>query len=138
MARPSTVKGLCAATGAAFSDLLLPCTFCLRFLTAVEKGFFDACPLQLQWKKNCAYGCCLSCLRKCALLEHNVYYERKLSDSERVVLGQRVDEFSVRCGSCMKLLEASEKLRCCSENKLDVVRGRVRGVCGLCRLAVEA
>nr|AYE19136.1 E6 [Panthera leo persica papillomavirus 1]AYE19154.1 E6 [Panthera leo persica papillomavirus 1]AYE19166.1 E6 [Panthera leo persica papillomavirus 1]AYE19185.1 E6 [Panthera leo persica papillomavirus 1] len=137
MARPSTVKGLCAATGAAFSDFLLPCTFCLRFLTSVEKGFFDACPLQLQWKRNSAFGCCLSCIRKCASVERSVFFERKLTDAELAVLLQKRDECFIRCGYCMKQLEASDKLRCCLAQELDVVRGRVRGVCSLCRLSVE-
>ncbi|AAL86453.1 E6 protein [Felis domesticus papillomavirus 1] len=137
MARPSSVQGLCAATGAAFADLLLPCSFCLRFLTSVEKSLFDAYPLQLQWKQGCAFGCCQSCIRKCALVERACYFQRKVTDSEVAGLLERVREACVRCGYCMRALGPPDKIQCCLERDLDLIRGKVRGRCGLCRLSVE-
>nr|AYE19139.1 E6 [Acinonyx jubatus papillomavirus type 1]AYE19142.1 E6 [Acinonyx jubatus papillomavirus type 1]AYE19145.1 E6 [Acinonyx jubatus papillomavirus type 1]AYE19148.1 E6 [Acinonyx jubatus papillomavirus type 1]AYE19151.1 E6 [Acinonyx jubatus papillomavirus type 1] len=138
MARPSSVQGLCAVTGASFPDFLLPCHFCLRFLTCVEKALFDACPLQLQWRDNCAYGCCQSCIRHCAFVERSKYFERKVTEAEACSLLESIDDFLVRCGFCMRTLGPGEKIRCCFGNDLNVIRGQVRGVCGLCRLSTEA
>ncbi|AAX86612.1 E6 protein [Lynx rufus papillomavirus 1] len=137
MARPSSVQGLSAATGAAFTDLLLPCTFCLRFLTSVEKALFDAYPLQLQWKSGCAFACCQSCIRKCAQVERNCYFERQMTETELVGLLSRVEEALIRCGYCMRSLKPGDKVRCCVEHKLDVIRGQCRGLCGLCRLSLK-
>ncbi|AAX86619.1 E6 protein [Puma concolor papillomavirus 1] len=137
MARPSSVQGLCEATGAKFSDLLLPCTFCLRFLTSVEKALFDAFPLQLRWKGRCAFGCCQGCIRLCAQIERRFYYERKVTETELCGLLDHPEAACVRCGFCMRRLGTCDKVRCCFENDLDVVRGQVRGRCGLCRLSVE-
>jgi len=134
MARPTTVKGLCEETGAAFVDFLLPCTFCYRFLTNVEKSLFDAWPLELRWKDGCVYGCCQKCIRHCGYLERTCYFQRQLLDSEVQHLEQNLRECLVRCQGCLKTLNEPEKQRCCTAKCFDVIRGQVRGYCDLCRL----
>lgn len=136
MARPTTVKGLCRATGAAFVDFLLPCTFCSRFLTNLEKCLFDAWPLQLQWKDGCVFGCCQKCIRQCGYLERTCYFQRQLSETEVQNLEGQLTESLVRCQGCLKTLQLPEKKVCCAAKDLNVIRGQVRGYCDLCRLAV--
>ncbi|ACU27457.1 E6 [Canis familiaris papillomavirus 6] len=136
MARPTTVKGLSERTGASFIDLLLPCNFCSRFLTNIEKAFFDLSPFQLVWRNDCVYGCCQKCIRDCALLEESFYFEKFLSESELEELWTR-SKVIVRCHRCMKSLTEIEKNSCKFEKIIRLVRGQYRGLCDLCRLSVE-
>lgn len=133
MDQPATVKGLCEKLKTPFVDLLLPCTFCSRFLTNLEKALFDYAPLQLQWKHGNAFGCCQSCIRTCGYLEKKLFTDRLLTEHECEELGCRM----VRCGGCMKLLTSPEKDRSRREGCLWLARGQCRGYCDLCRLFTE-
>ncbi|AUT11895.1 E6 [Leptonychotes weddellii papillomavirus 1] len=135
MERPSSVKGLCALIHSPLIDLLLPCKFCHRYLTTLEKLRFDAAPFQLIWKEGNVYGCCQTCIRHCGLIERNYFLQGKIDAflfEEK--LGKKVEELTLRCSFCLHTLTYWEK----KENKFDsalfLVRGKVRGTCDLCRL----
>lgn len=131
--RPLTVKGLSLQLGISFTDLLIPCCFCQRFLTNVEKSLCDSAPFNLRWKDECVFGCCQSCIRHCGRLEQACYFERQLSETE--VKNLDLNLFWIRCQWCMRTLTLQEKQICGAEQSLSLVRGRVRGRCGLCRLS---
>lgn len=134
MALPTTVKGYSEAFNVPFVDCLIACKFCLRFLTNLEKAAFDAAPFLLQWTDGCVRGCCQQCIRKCGYLEKAIYFERQVQKQELEKILTQLTEVLVRCQICMRALTVPEKRLCCSEESLIRVRGRVRGLCALCRL----
>ncbi|AZL94137.1 oncoprotein E6 [Leopardus wiedii papillomavirus type 1] len=130
--RPRTVKGLCDYLGVPTVDLLLPCCFCNCFLTNLEKSLCDFSPFQLRWRDGCAFGCCQTCIRLCGRLEQKCFFQKVLSTNETKQLD--LEKEPVRCQSCMRTLTLGEKKLCAQEGSFQVVRDRIRGTCGLCRL----
>ncbi|AAW88321.1 E6 [Procyon lotor papillomavirus 1] len=133
MARPTSVEDLGKLLGVPFIDILLPCTFCSRFLTNLEKLHFDKKPLSLLWKGGCVYGCCQSCVRRCSFVEAAFHPHKRVAEKDLYQLSKD----PVRCSACQATLSTSEKVRCAAEGSLSRCRGRVRGPCDLCRLPLE-
>nr|QZE11844.1 MAG: early protein 6 [Ailuropoda melanoleuca papillomavirus 5] len=137
MERPSSVRGLVSFTKTPAIDFLLPCNFCLSFLTNLEKALFDLWPLELLWRNGCAFGCCQRCIRLYGRQERAHFFERQISGQElKEKFGADLSKIFARCECCLKKLTEEEKLQCDIENLFIIVKGRVRGKCNLCKLPV--
>lgn len=119
-------------------DILLPCNYCYRFLSSIEKALFDFSNFLLFWKEGSAYGCCQNCIRHAARIEALCFYERTLllEDAERET-NKLLNDIYVRCSGCLRELSNSEKvtLKALKEPCI-IVRGSIRGTCALCRLKI--
>ncbi|ASH99069.1 E6 [Ailuropoda melanoleuca papillomavirus 4] len=135
MARPTSVKGLAALTGVPLVDFLLPCHFCKRFLTNIEKLRFDESPLRLLWREGCAFGCCLACIRLCSKIERSCH-KKKHTNCRKIKekFGKEILEVGIRCSACYKRLHSREIQKSANNQRLFEVRGKVRGFCDLCYL----
>lgn len=133
-----TVEAVAKARGCRVIALSVPCTFCARLLTNIEKCFFDGYGMCLRWVADTPYACCLSCLRVSARLESALYLQsytgaRALAEA----LGKDLCTQPVRCKSCLRPLSRREKQKLQEQDaSVGIVRGRLRGICELCETVV--
>lgn len=133
-----TVEEAARARGCRVIEFPVGCTFCRRPLSNIEKTWFDAYGMNLRWVEGTPYACCLPCMRRCARVEFTLHLQRYTSASGiEKALGTQLHTLPVRCRSCLRPLSRGEKLR---HEEVDasvgIVRGRLRGICGLCETVV--
>ncbi|AAA67144.1 E6 protein [Iotapapillomavirus 1] len=130
-----TVHSFVERLGIPREDLLLPCTFCSRFLTQEELTAFDFSAFNLVWRGRCAHGICTACARVCASLDLFLHHQnsRPLADvlrDENLTL----HGLKARCRVCMKILSVTEKLECAERGEsFAKVRGQWRARCRICK-----
>lgn len=133
-----TVEDTARARGCRVIALTVPCNFCKRALTNIEKCFFDGYGMTLRWVGGNPYACCLPCLRLCARIEFALHLVR-YTGAQALAREQGRDlcTLPVRCRSCLRPLSWSEKARLQEQDaSLGIVRGRLRGICELCETVV--
>lgn len=129
------VDELVAHLGIPRRDILLPCTFCARFLTPDDLLHFEWSGMQLIWRLGNVFGCCCRCARTCSSLENIQHFVRtaSLEDIERE-LRKPIAEVKVRCRRCLHPLSYVEKLQCAERGESFVkIRQGWRGSCSLCK-----
>lgn len=133
-----TVEDVARARGCRVTALSVPCNFCTRRLTNVEKCFFDGYGMCLRWVKGTPYACCLSCLRVSARLEYALYLQRYIgAQALAAAQGRDLCTLPVRCNSCLRPLSRSEKEKLQElDASVGIVRGRLRGICELCETVI--
>nr|WMY82289.1 E6 [Enhydra lutris kenyoni papillomavirus 2] len=136
MEQPTSVQGWCISRGA-FCGLLLPCTFCFKFLSNIEKLRFDKTPLNLIWKEGCVYGCCQTCIRNCSAVEQAVHFQQHIKTEKFYKLAEAWCGPYPRCALCYTHLTRDEFFVSGFSSTIYQVRGVLRGLCGLCRLSVD-
>ena len=133
-----SVRDLSSALRIPFIDLVVPCNFCLKFLTNAEKLLFDYFDLHLIWRDNFVFACCQCCARHVSLLEFMLYYQESFEVSEvEELLSQPLVNIGLRCVTCTKKLTVSEKLAVVSAGeRIHKVRNKFKAKCSLCRLYI--
>lgn len=129
-----TVKDLCRRIGIPQSDLLLPCSFCSRFLTQEELYLFDAKRLSLLWRRGCAHGLCTRCQRASAALELALYHQGYYTAHEiNATFGDSIADQNVRCFVCYAYLPRQQVSSLVeAQQSFLLVRGSYRALCDLC------
>lgn len=135
-----TISGLSQILGKPEYDIVLQCNFCRKPLTAQEKVIFSRYSFRLRWKEGQVYACCRRCMRLSSRIEFTGYFEKNIPVQECFAsTGFSLRSREIRCKNCLKPLTASEKNRLRNTREfIYQVRGRLRGICTLCRLAYNA
>lgn len=135
-----TIAALAEKLGKAERDLKLLCNFCRKQLTACERTIFTSYGFRLRWKEGQVYACCRRCMRLSSRIEFTGYFERNILVQDCLASkGFSLACQQIRCKNCLKPLTASEKKRLRNTREfIYQVRGRLRGICTLCRLAYNA
>lgn len=133
--KPRTVRELADTLSIPLIDLLLPCTFCNRFLSYFELLNFDHKDLQLIWTvDDLVFALCSSCAYASAQFEFSRYFQFSVTgkDIEKVE-NKIIGEIVVRCQYCLKKLDLVEKLSTCYKHQsFHRVRNRWKGLCRHC------
>ncbi|AOP12495.1 E6 [Canis familiaris papillomavirus 19] len=134
MAKPMRIGTLCEETGTTLPNILIPCVFCLQFLSEEEKRAFDRKILCLIWKGNRPYGICETCCRHKALLDCINNRDCCLeADGVLALFNKPLSALIVRCMYCLRPLTLEEK-NLCTANGLPfmLVRRHWRNICPTC------
>lgn len=131
-----SITALVQRLGVPEEDLLLPCTFCAKFLSEKEREQFDYCDFNLIWRRGCAHGICTACARMCAVADSLLNLDATCSALEVLEKeGTDLSNIPVRCRVCLKQLLLAEKLAAGERQELFLrVRGRWRARCMLCKI----
>ncbi|ADQ39306.1 E6 [Colobus guereza papillomavirus 2] len=132
---PKTAVGLAHLLDIPLDDLLLPCTFCGRFLSFSEVCEFDDKKLSLIWHNYTVSACCRCCCVATATYEFNEFYEQTVNGREiEQVTGLSILHLDVRCQNCLRFLDNIEKLDICGRNRpFHKVRNWWKGICRHCK-----
>lgn len=135
-----SIAGLAERLGKPVKDLKLQCNFCRKTLTVYEKIIFTAYRFQLRWNQGQVFACCRSCMRLSSRIEFTGYFEKNIQVQDCFSSqGFSLAKQQIRCKNCLKPLTAREKNRLKRTREfIYQVRGRLRGICTLCRLAYNA
>nr|WES10432.1 E6 protein [Rodent papillomavirus] len=130
-----TIDTLLQRLGIPRQDLLLPCTFCAKYLTQEELTAFEFSNFNLIWRGGCVFGVCVSCARLCASLDVLQHFGNSLPALDVIAKeGKGLDSISVRCRVCLHRLSFTEKLQAAERSELFAkVRGRWRARCRICK-----
>ncbi|AST11574.1 E6 protein [Sus scrofa papillomavirus 2] len=129
----TSITGLANALGIPWVDLLIPCTFCGKFMDYHDLTKFES-QMQLLWKGKCVYGCCNRCARLSSRREVQLFGQGTKALSEVLKQGIKLTDLVIRCVACLNKLTYVEKLSVLyGENQVTVVRGRYRGICKNCK-----
>ena len=130
-----TIEALLKRLNIPRTDLLLPCTFCAKYLTQDELTAFEYSDFNLIWRRGNVFGVCVSCARLCASLDVLQHLGNSLPAVDVINReGKGLQEVVVRCRVCLHRLSFTEKLQAAERSELFVrVRGRWRARCRICK-----
>nr|ART66897.1 E6 [Bat papillomavirus] len=135
--QPSSIEGLAHLLDIPWLDVIIPCTFCGRYLSQTEKVIFDQHNFKIRWVGSTAFACCQNCFRISGALERQLYEEQtvKVTDLCRWT-GLPLCTQIVRCTSCLRPFSWKEKHELEERSGATVVcvRGGLRSLCSLCCL----
>lgn len=130
-----TVDTLLCRLGIPRQDLLLPCTFCAKYLSQDEITAFEYSDFNLIWRGGCVFGVCVTCARLCASLDILQHLGNSVPAVDIISReGRGLEEVVVRCRVCLHRLTLTEKLQAAERSELFArVRGRWRARCRICK-----
>ncbi|ACO58656.1 putative transforming protein E6 [Ovis aries papillomavirus 3] len=114
--------------------LLLPCIFCGEYLTAADIVHFESAPLALLWRFGIPFGCCIRCCNYAGMYEAYRYFQGLIPAAwVECITGKTLFELDVRCVTCLRRCNLSEKLSVLwRQSDFFVIRNKLKTVCQIC------
>nr|ART66890.1 E6 [Bat papillomavirus] len=132
----NTLRDLAEARNTTVDDLVIPCRFCKKKLTAYDKFFFEYCQLKLLKRGQRYHGGCVFCVRLTAEVEFLCHAQFSFLASHCIaVFGRDIYSLDVRCLKCQRPLTDNEKGFVLHYNGVvHLVKDRIKARCSLCHL----